>query len=86
MRVSISVVGRWPNTGKRKTNSTFEPSDSTSPATLWFSPLTTDEMVITVITPITMPRMVSPLRSLFARSVSIAMVTVSLKSPFASLS
>jgi len=43
--------------------------------------LTTDEMVMTVITPITMPRMVSPLRILLARNVPSAIVTVSLKSP-----
>ena len=30
------------------------------------SPLMTEEMVITVVTPMTMPRMVSPERSLFA--------------------
>ncbi len=40
-----------------------------------------EEMVITVITPITMPRIVSPLRSLFARSVSSAIWVVSRTSP-----
>src|ERR1019366_558719 len=59
----------------------FEPSDCTSPDTLLFNPFTTDEMVITVITPMTMPRMVSPLRSLFARSVFSAIATVSFRSP-----
>ena len=62
-------------------NKTLEPRDCTSPSTLVFRPLTTDEMVITVITPITMPRMVNPLRSLLERSVSSAMVTVSFRSP-----
>src|SRR6202011_3842012 len=75
-----SVVGRCPNTGNRKTNSTFDPSDCTSPSTPAFSPFTTDEMTITVITPITIPRIVRPLRSLFVRSVSSAITTVSLKS------
>ena len=42
-----------------------------------FSPATTDEMMITVITPITIPRIVSPLRSLLVRSVSSAILTVS---------
>jgi hypothetical protein len=37
----------------------------------------TAEMMITVITPITMPRIVSPLRSLLVRSVSSAMRMVS---------
>jgi hypothetical protein len=45
---------------------------------LLFSPFTTDEITMTVITPMTIPKMVSPLRSLFVRRVSIAMRTVSL--------
>ena len=82
-RVSISVVGRCPNTGKRNTNSTFDPSDCTRFSTLEFSPFTTDEITITVITPITIPRIVNPLRSLFSRSVSSAIVTVSPMLPIA---
>ncbi len=76
-RVSISVVGRTPITGNRKTQITLVPSDSTRFETLEFNPLITDEITITVITPITIPRIVSPLRSLFARSVFSAIVTVS---------
>ncbi len=47
------------------------------PLTVLLSPLMTDDMMITVSTPITMPSTVSPLRSLLARSVSSEMVMVS---------
>jgi hypothetical protein len=39
-------------------------------------PLMTDEMVITVVTPMTMPRTVSPERSLLVRSVSSAILMI----------
>src|ERR1700735_2665816 len=81
LRVSISVVGRTPRTGNRNTHSTLVPLGSTIPETLPFNPLITEEIVITVITPITIPRIVNPERSLFARNVSSAIVTVSLRSP-----
>ena len=81
LRLSISVVGLPLKTGKRKTNNTFEPNEETRFETLLFSPFTTDEITITVITPITMPRMVRPLRSLLVRSVSSAITTVSFASP-----
>ena len=67
-------------TGKRKMKRTLEPSDWTRSPTLLFRPLTTDEMMMTVMTPMTMPRMVSPLRSLLVRRVSSAILTVSLRS------
>jgi hypothetical protein len=75
LRDSISVVGFTPITGKRKTHSTFVPKEATSVETDEFSPLITDEIVMTVITPMTMPRIVSPERSLFARKVSSAIFT-----------
>src|SRR5664279_2927710 len=73
---------------------TLVPSEFTSACTLLFRPLMTDEIVITVVTPITMPRIVNPERSLFVRRVSSAIRTDSLeslsfiesKSPFARLS
>ena len=60
MRASCSVVGRTPMTGMWKTQNTLEPSELTQSATRLLSPLMTDEMVITVVTPMTMPRMVEP--------------------------
>ena len=53
------------------------PNDFTRSEICLFNPFTTDEMMITVVTPITMPRMVSAERSLLERSVSRAMPTAS---------
>ena len=78
MRVSISVVGLPVKTGKRKTKRMFEPSELTRFWTFELRPLTTDEMTMTVMTPMTMPRMVSEERSLLVRRVSSAMAMVSL--------
>src|SRR5664279_2867572 len=61
------MVGRTPITGIWKTQMTFEPTDFTSSSTLLLSPLMTEEMVMTVVTPITMPRMVRPERNLVVR-------------------
>src|SRR5271157_6362789 len=68
------MVGRTPITGMWKTQKTFDPSELTQSETRLLSPLMTDEMVITVVTPITMPRMVNPERSLLARRVSRAIL------------
>jgi hypothetical protein len=70
-------VGREPKTGKRKTQYTLDPSDLIRPLTLPVSPLMTDEMRMTVVTPIMMPSMVRPERSLLVRSVSIAILIAS---------
>ena len=69
LRASISVVGRTPMTGMWNTQNTLLPSELTNSCTRLFSPLMTDEMVMTVVTPMTMPRMVRPERSLFVRMV-----------------
>ena len=60
MRASISAVGRTPITGMWKTQITFDPSELTQSDTRLLSPLITEEMEITVVTPITMPRIVKP--------------------------
>ena len=83
LRVSCSVVGLTPITGMWKTQKTLEPRELTKSETRLLSPLMTEEMVITVVTPMTMPRMVSPERSLFARSVSSAILMDSLVCPWA---
>ena len=72
--------GREPKTGKRKTQYTLDPSDLIRPLTLPESPLMTEEMRMTVVTPIMMPSMVRPERSLLVRSVSIAIPIASLVS------
>ena len=59
------------------------PSELTKSETRLLSPLMTDEMVITVVTPMTMPRMVKPERSLFVLSVSSAILTDSRVCPCA---
>ena len=82
-RVNCSVVGRTPMTGIWKTQKTLEPSELTKSFTRLLTPLMTDEMVITVVTPITMPRTVSPERSLFVLRVSRAILTDSAVCPFA---
>ena len=74
LRVSCSVVGRTPMTGMWKTQKTFDPSESAKSETRLLSPLMTEEMTITVVTPMTMPRMVRPERSLLLRSVSSAIL------------
>ena len=83
LRDSISVVGRTPITGIWNTQKTFEPSELTQSLTRLFNPLMTDEIVMTVVTPITMPSTVSPERSLFVRSVSSAILTDSSVCPCA---
>jgi hypothetical protein len=75
LRANISAVGRTPITGNRNTHNTFVPNCATKFDTDEFNPLITDEIVITVITPITIPRIVSPERILFARNVSSAIFT-----------
>src|ERR1017187_2232068 len=83
LRVSCSVVGRTPITGMWKTQKTFEPRELTQSETRLFSPLMTDEIVITVVTPITIPRIVNPDRSLLALNVSSAILTDSRVCPCA---
>ena len=56
LAVICSVVGRTPITGMWKTQNTFEPSELTQSETRLLSPLMTEEIVITVVTPMTMPR------------------------------
>ena len=63
------------DTGSWNTQNTFDPSELTQSDTRLLSPLMTEEMEITVATPITMPRIVSPERILFVRSVSSAIFT-----------
>jgi len=74
----ISVVGRTPITGNRNTHSTLVPIASTMPETLPFSPLITEEIVITVITPITIPRTVRNERKGLRRRTSTASAAASL--------
>jgi hypothetical protein len=69
LRVSISVVGFTPISGMWKTQKTLVPSEVTQSETRLLRPLMTEEMVMTVVTPMTMPRMVSPERSLFPQRV-----------------
>ena len=83
LRVNCSVVGRTPMTGMWKTQMTFEPMELIQSATRLLSPLITDEMVMTVVTPMTMPRMVNPERSLLALSVLRAILTDSRVCPWA---
>jgi hypothetical protein len=83
LRASISIVGRTPITGMWNTQITFEPNWATKSLTRLLTPLMTDEIVITVETPMTMPRMVNPERSLFVRSVCSAIFTDSRVCPFA---
>src|SRR4029077_12899463 len=58
-----------------------EPSASTEPITFEFRPLTTALMAITVLTPMTMPRMVRKERRGLRRSASNASPTASFSSP-----
>lgn len=78
LRVRISS-GMWPKvkTLRWKAITMSEPMDSTTSLTLEFRPLTTDDMPMTVITPMTMPRTVRPERILFLRMVSRAMAKIS---------
>ena len=72
LRASISAVGRTlidrqaPYPRRR----TFDPSELIKLETRVSMPLTTDEIAITVETPITMPSTVRPERSLLVRNVS----------------
>ena len=52
------------------------PSELAKSLTRLLSPLMIDEIVITVVTPITMPSIVNPERSLLALSVSRAILTI----------
>ena len=70
-------------TGIWNTQNTFEPSELTQSLTRLFKPLMTEEMVMTVVTPMTMPRMVNPERSLLVRSVMSAILTDSRVCPCA---
>ena len=72
---ALSAVGRTPITGNRNIHNTFVPNCATISETEAFNPVITEEIVITVITPITIPRIVNPERILFARSVSSAIFT-----------
>src|ERR1700693_3514413 len=63
--------GSWP-AGRRLTKKVREPSDSTLLCTNWFSPPMMAATVITEVTPITIPRMVSADRTLCERKVSMA--------------
>jgi len=74
LRVSISVVGRTPIRAYGRPEN-IRSQRGNQPETRLLTPLMTEEMVITVVTPMTMPRMVSPERSLFALSVSSASLT-----------
>src|SRR5271165_5961528 len=74
LRASISVVGRTPMTGMWKTQRTLEPMELTQVCTLLLRPLMIEEIVMTVVTPMTMPRMVRPERSLLTRTVSRAIL------------
>ncbi len=53
----------------------FVPIELAKSAMRLLSPLMMEEMAMTVVTPMTMPRMVNPERSLFALSVSKAILT-----------
>src|SRR5580704_5143884 len=59
----------------------FEPSASTEPITFVLRPLTTALMAITVLTPMTMPRIVRNERRGLRRSASNASPTASFSSP-----
>src|ERR1700675_1612946 len=59
----------------------FDPIASTDPITFEFSPFTTALMAITVLTPITIPRIVRNERRGFRRSASNASPTASFSSP-----
>ena len=63
--------------GKRDTKMRFDPSPSIWDEIAVFSPLITDDMPITVVTPITTPSTVRTERTLLARIESIAMATMS---------
>src|SRR6266568_1624834 len=82
LRFSISAVGR-PKfiTSIWNANTMFDPICCTMFCTLLFSPRTTEEIVITVVTPITIPRIVNPERILLRTSVVNASRNISLKSP-----
>src|ERR1035437_8824986 len=69
--------------GMRVTSKTFVPSESAISATRLLSPLMNEEMTMTVVTPMTMPRMVNPERSLLVLKVSRAILTDSLACPCA---
>ncbi len=79
LRVSISVVG-LPNVNGSmwKAKMMSEPMSFTMFSTLEFRPRTTDEMRMTIITPMTMPSTVKPERILFLAMVSSAMRRISL--------
>ena len=70
-------------TGMRDTQMTLEPSESTQAVTRAFTPLIMEEMVMTVVTPMTIPSTVSPERSLLVLNVSRAIFTDSRVCPFA---
>ncbi len=75
LRASISAVGRTPIIGSRPIQNTFDPSELIKLETRLLIPFTTDEIAMTVETPITIPRIVNPERSLFVRTVSSAIFT-----------
>src|ERR1700691_269472 len=75
LRASISAVGRTPMMGRRPIQNTFDPSELMKLETRLLIPFTTDEMAITVETPMTIPRIVNPERSLLVRTVSSAIFT-----------
>src|SRR3989449_935301 len=77
-RVNHSLGGRESEAhGKRKAMIVSEPSSRMPPSTFSFSPLITVLTVITVVMPMTMPRMVSAERNGLTRSESIANENVS---------
>src|SRR2546425_2647844 len=79
-RVNHSLGGRESEAhGKRKAMFVSEPSSRMPPSTFSFSPLITVLTVITVVIPMTMPRMVSAERNGLTRSESIASVNVARK-------
>ncbi len=79
LRVSISVVGRPKvNTSMWNAKMMSEPMSFTMFSTLEFRPRTTDEIRITIMTPMTMPSTVRPERILFLAMVSSAMRRISL--------
>src|SRR5438132_4926172 len=80
-RVNHSLGGRESEAhGNRKAMIVSEPSSRMPPSTFSFSPLITVLTVITVVIPMTMPRMVSAERNGLTRSESIASENVSRKS------
>ena len=83
LRASISAVGRTPITGMWNTQITLVPRALTQSFTRLFTPPITDEMVMTVLTPMTMPSTVRPERSLLVRRVSSAIFTDSRVCPLA---